>query len=111
MGGLAGPAWSGLVLALSGRSAGLGLLAGRPVDQLPYDIQMPDVPRILLQQMGENPTKRGWIAGESATQQGSIGQLSLAGNRLGAGGNGCQLCGQVGNCVFGRNEPTLRVGS
>jgi hypothetical protein len=34
------------------------LFADAPVDQLAYDIQVPDVACILLQQVGEDPAER-----------------------------------------------------
>jgi hypothetical protein len=67
------------------------LFADRSVDQLPYDVQVPDMPGVLLQQMRKDPAKGGWIAGEPATQSAPIGQLRLPGNRLSTGSD----CGQV----------------
>jgi hypothetical protein len=63
------------------------LFADGSVDQLPYDVQLADVARILLQQMGEDPAERWRIAGEPATKPGPIGQLSIARDGFGARGD------------------------
>ena len=99
----------GLCWLLSGDRQDQALLADRPVDQFPYDIHLPDVPRIFLQQMDENPAKRWRITGEPATQPGALGQIRLAGSHLSARRDGRQPCGQIGDRVAWRDEPTLRV--
>lgn len=42
------------------------LFSDGSVDQLPYHVQVSDVARVFLQQMGEDPAKCRWIAGEPA---------------------------------------------
>jgi hypothetical protein len=81
------------------------------VDQLPYDVQLADVARILLQQMGEDPAERWRIAGEPATEPGPIGQLSIAPDGFGARGDRDPSCRQVGDVVVRCNEPALPVRS
>ena len=44
------------------------LFANSPVDQFAYHVQVPDMPRILLQEMNQDPAKRGRIAVEPTTK-------------------------------------------
>ena len=102
------PACAGSSLAIRESNR---LFADAPVDQLSYDVQVPDVPRVLLQQVGEDPAECWRIAGEPTTQPGPIGQLRIARDGFGARGDRDPSCRQVGDTVVRCNEPALPVRS
>lgn len=96
-------------MPFDGLRAHHGLLANSPVDQLAYHIQVPEMPRILLEKMDQDPAECGRIAGEPATQLRPICQLRLAGNRIRSGGDRFHPLGERDEGVFRLKQPPLRL--